>query len=853
MNSVVAVIRWYLIVQLVGTLAWPVASRFFDRLPDRGYAFSKILGILLTGVLLWLGTCYGVVWNTPAGAWLAVVAMGVVSVRLGGVGVLPPDRGKWRAWLGECRAQWGTILATELVFLIGFAGWAVYRCHDPAIDATEQPMDVMFMNGIRGSLTFPPRDPWLSGYAIGYYYMGYWLLVTLANLSGLPTELAYNVGQSCWYGLLMMGCFAVGANLVRLDRGRSRRRGWGATAVLGGVLAALAVGAVANVRGSVDAARAEGGFDWWPASRVIKDRDLGTAPEPLPAYSYTDAALRGRPTLVIDEFPAFSYFVGDNHPHLLAMPVLVLVVGMGMTLLVGGSDPPESRPDKRSTPGKRPAVLDYARPGPGPAWVGPWLGMWRNVGTAVPMGPAGVLLLIVVCGAMLCLNTWDFPACWLLIVVSVFGSLRRSGARGEGWAASALVAVLVPLGSVLVYFPYFLTAQSQFAGFVPNFLNPTHLGHFALVWGLFAPGVVLVLVLAILRVWPRLRRLGVAAGVVVGLPLACLLLGGKIVSSSPSLVAWLRPGGKAGDWASVALGRWCERPWTFLVIGMALTVAVTWLWEVWGRPGGAKGEGAKGEAAKPVRMAPSPGAVFAVVLVGLALVLVMVPEVLFVRDTFDNRMNTVFKFYYQAWLLLGLAAAYGTVAGFRNRWTIAPSIVSVVALLAGLTYVSTVVWTKTSNFKGTRTLDGLAFMRTSHPQEVAAINWIRDNTAPDAVIAERAGNSYKSRFNRVSAFTGRATLLGWQGHERQWRGSKYGEMAAGRTEALNAIYKAGSVAGVKKMLAKWGIDYVYVRPAEGGKESWIGPEVEKVLGQAMDEVFRTGAVLIYRRRGEEIR
>ena len=55
--------------------------------------------------------------------------------------------------------------------------------------------------------------------------------------------------------------------------------------------------------------------------------------------------------------------------------------------------------------------------------------------------------------------------------------------------------------------------------------------------------------------------------------------------------------------------------------------------------------------------APETG--FAVLLIAAALVLTLVPEFVYLRDKFGTRMNTVFKFYYQGWLMLSVASAYG--------------------------------------------------------------------------------------------------------------------------------------------------------------------------------------------------
>ena len=239
--------------------------------------------------------------------------------------------------------------------MAAFGAWVIVRSYDPAANHTEKPMDLMFMNSIWVSPTFPPHDAWLSGYAISYYYFGYWLLTTVGPVAAQPPELAYNLGQACWFGLLLIGCFGVVYNLLA----HAGQRMW--TAMLGGLLAAIAVGVTGNlwsafewlyangvniiglahsfgIHGFPDALPQSGNwhtnFDWWGSvwrtSRVIED-----------------LTLTGDHLEVIDEFPIFSYVLGDNHPHVLGMPIVVLVIGLAQNLFFGNF--PGKRPPNRQS------------------------------------------------------------------------------------------------------------------------------------------------------------------------------------------------------------------------------------------------------------------------------------------------------------------------------------------------------------------------------------------------------------------------------------------------------------------------------------------------------------------------
>jgi uncharacterized membrane protein len=225
-------------------------------------------------------------------------------------------------------------------------------------------------------------------------------------------------------------------------------------------------------------------------------------------------------------------------------------------------------------------------------------------------------------------------------------------------------------------------------------------------------------------------------------------------------------------------------------------------------------------------------------------------EFIFLRDTFGTRMNTVFKFYYQAWVLLALAAAYGAyviVDRLRRQGRMARiglaawSLFGAVLVLAGLSYTVAAITSKTDGFRGQPTLDGTRYIAQWRPDDYAAIQWLRENAPIDAVMVEAPGGSY-SEYNWVSAHTGIPTLLGWGGHQLQWRGSY--EIPGRREPDIQQIYQSTNVQATRALLMNYGIDYVYVGRLERQKYG-VSPTVMQTFDTLMDRVFEQGQVIIY--------
>jgi YYY domain-containing protein len=836
---------WYLATSFLGLLTFPLAYRLFPALADRGYSLSRALGLLLWGYIFWLLASLGIAPNNLSGLILALLILAGLS----GWALWKTARDQQTAeyqpslvtrhpplvWL---KSNLRLIFTIEFLFLLAFVLWAAVRAANPEISGTEKPMELALINAILRSPTFPPRDPWLSGYAISYYYFGYVMTAMLAKLTGVLGSVAFNLMLALLFALSAVGAYGLLYNLLaRCPTSHVARHTPLGLPLLGPLFLLL----VSNLEGFLEVLHQRGIF--WPSAQPstfnfwtwldIKDlslppsQPLGWIPDRYlwwwrASRVLQDYDLSGVWREIIDEFPFFSYLLGDLHPHVLAMPFGLLAIAAALNLFLGG-----------------------------------WRGETNLLGLRLPsrtgvlaagtvsISRSGFFVTAIILGGLAFLNTWDILAYTALVL----GAYVLARVRERGWSWERLedfFALGLPIGvlALLLYLPFYVSFSSQAGGILPNLIYPTRGVH---LWVMF--GALLLPIFALLfYFWRGEKRpanwvlgIGLAVGLVFFLWLFSWAMGWFADLQLPEFAtSFLQSQGATTArtfFASANLKRFSYGGGLLTLLALLVLPLAFLLFKA------ERGESEAEEKEPSLSSFISQPSSFVLLLILLGALLVLAPEFVYLRDQFGWRMNTIFKFYYQAWSLWSLAAAFGAalmLTNLRRLWNWLYSIGLVLLLFAALTYPTFSLLTKTNDFHPPFgwTLDGAAHLDREYSEDADAIRWLQ--TAPYGVIVEATTPTASySDYAHISTYTGLPTVLGWPMHEGQWRGG-YDEQGT-RMDDIQRLYETNDWTVAQAILSQYQVRYVYV----GTLERATYRVSETKLQRFLQPVYQNGDVTIY--------
>lgn len=888
-------LQMWALMEVLGIVFLPLTVTVFHNLPDRGWAFSKAVGLAVLAFCVWLPLMSLQFLPFSQSFILGVLLLLFALNVLGFVRVR-------KTLLELVRSHFAYIICAELIFfgMVFLLGWL--RSYGPDIRNYEMFMDEGFLAGIMRSPHFPPNDMWYAGQPINYYYYAHYSIAVMAKLLGQSPSVAFNTGISSFFGLTAVNLFGVTANVVAWARHRRRqRRQPGTTGALRpnrslpsmdgaipfGILSIL----LGEVLGNLAATQA-----WW--------QNHGD----LPSDYWFNASRVVVNT--INEFPAFSFLLSCFHAHVLALAFTIVGVALAFNLLLEH---------------KGQGLQAFGRG-------------WR--------WPLTLVVTALMIGSLYVMNGWDYPTYLALALVCL--GLQQWLAHGSrlSWEFGLdLFTACAALGalSFFLFAPFYLNFVSPAQGL--GLVSPsdrTPLVDEVLIYGVFAFIFFSFLLINFFR--PRARARLASAGS-RGTPITQLSMQ---VSSGAQNGHFQRPARstpaavqgeqeKAGlapvemldetqaqefeDKLDIQFEDLDERTASPArsVVGPqeeveapggslssdeqadpALSIATTSQEEP-------EQLGISGLGWRDARVLGLIGTLLAgllaliflknsltfVVTGGLAAIgailtlyhlkerersfvlllgatacaLVAFCEIIFLRDVFANqvpRMNTVFKFYFQAWALLSIVGGTGVyfvLDSLRPSFRLLPSSRAMYAtsqvlwsaallvfLLMGAVYPLTAPAQRYSGFTRDTSLDGMDYMQKYDPADYAAIRWMNSNIKGDPVIVEAPGGEYTD-YGVVAIFTGLPSIMNWEGHEWQWRVNWVNRGANSadffnRVTDINQIYTNKSPQDVLNLMARYNAQYLYVGPLEQATYVASGANLQR-FGAFMRVVYRNNGVTIY--------
>ncbi len=201
----------------------------------------------------------------------------------------------------------------------------------------------------------------------------------------------------------------------------------------------------------------------------------------------------------------------------------------------------------------------------------------------------------------------------------------------------------------------------------------------------------------------------------------------------------------------------------------------------------------------------------------LALAMVGGCEFIYFKDSYGDqlqRMNTIFKFYLQAWPLFGIAAVVFAERSWRTAargraWLLRA--LTAAAVLAALLYPANAAASRLRQREGGFSLDALPPFARRSPGDAAAVVWLEQHAPGRAVVLEATGDPYRD-FARISSHTGLPTVMGWANHEGLWRGNE--KEVEVRALLVKGFYGTADEETALEIVRKFNVRYVVLGDLE---------------------------------------
>jgi YYY domain-containing protein len=788
----VGLIIWYVFIFALGLVVYPIVRLALPGLGARAYPLSRVLGLALLAWLAWMGGSLGIPYTRLS------IGAALTLITVTGLGL-------WWMRRDQFREEWQSnrkfFLLAEILFLSFFIFDLLVRLGNSDLwhpsKGGERPMDFSYFNAVLKSTSFPPYDPWFAGGYINYYYYGFVLVGTPVKLLGIVPSIAYNFILPTLFAMVACGAFTLGWNLLDGKRGSGN-------------------GDQENAESSMIDSRLTAGLA--ASIMAVLIGNLGTV-----QMIYQALQRMAAPGGVI---------VDANIVQKLVWAVKGFFMSFGAAAVPIGQGEWYWNPSRVIPPGPGNEITEF---------------------------PLFTFLYSDLHAHMIVLPLALFVIAWSVSMVKARAHLTRIE-----WAVSILMGALI-LGAVYPtnlsdFYTYLLVALSAL---VFAFLFRADVSE--VKWMGDLPEILRRFILLIL-----------SSGALIALTFALY---------APYRAAYSQAYGALGTWT----GSYTPI-WSYLTHwGFFLFIIVTWLaWETrqWMahtpvsalaklRPYSLLIEFGLAILVSllayfiykqaPVGLLALPMATWAGILllrrdlpdekrmvlflIGTALLITLVVEFRYVQGDI-GRMNTIFKFYMQSWLLFAVcaAAAFGWLlaafpqwsAGWRNSFQGGLSLLAIGVFMFTLTATVDKIRDRMTP-AAPRTLDSMDYMNYSQhwdgnmmdlSEDYHGIRWMQDNVPGSPVIVEANCTEYRW-CTRYTIYTGLPGVLGWNWHQRQQRALIPPTLITDRVTEIDLFYTSPDVQSALAFLKKHDVKYIVV----GQLERNVYPVFDGVDGLAKFEQY----------------
>ena len=847
MTDALYVLRWAAVLFAGTLITLPIATKLFGSFGSGGFMMSQTMSIVLTSLFVWTFTYMKIYMFNFVMVLIAATVIGGISYGI------PQLRNSLKDKLAEPYFI-ERIVIEECAFFLVLTLMCFFKGFNPVINGQEKYMDYGFIMSMLRNPFLPANDMWLSGQPINYYYFGQFMWALVIKITCIPPQVGYNIAMCSATSIPFAMSFSLGImlNEAAVKYGLHSN-------TLCKYVAGLLTGCAVSLWGNSHSFF----YDENSIGNGLLDffRDLGFNVGKTTDFFYPNSTryIGWNPEVMehggdftIEEFPFYSYLVGDLHAHVISMMVSLLIAAVMLALLCSTEYPSAAEKATKRT------KFNFSSPG------GRIAEEYKETLTIILIF-AGVLL-----GVAQMTNYWDFLIYFVfcsmaLLIINTKKSMKFADVPGVIFFAINILSILIvylrfsgePLA--LISFEAAIASISYlFTVYDPCALDRTSFQMSVL----FTVAHIIAL--------PFNLNFDMISNSL-----------GKVKNTSDPFQLYILWG-------------------THVFIGVVFIV-ITIVNKNYQLAGSHSKRSASKASSKIQTIGPNDSEftnpvqaffgkrnlidVFVCGIVVIGIMLLIAPEIFYVRDIYTSgylRSNTMFKFTFAAFILLSLAMGYAIVRlfwvvnkkGFFSSVALALALVELALCLAPAHYTYVSLKQRCNgdlSKKNYHELDGTAYLKTfackfdymddlvNMSDYYAAVEWFNANVSGSPVICEAYGNSYTDKCI-ISAYTGLPTVFGWMTHEWLWRfhgivdkatdtlksdpqNDVFNNYITPRHNDIDTIYLSGDPQKVQQIINKYGIEYIII----GNLEMYsYWADNNNTFAQLGEVVFSSGNLNVYK-------